>query len=479
MQQLSARAEEMGRVVFFVPRWLEDTMSPSGLPYQAVPVLSSLTGNGFAVDLFTGVHDAPDGQAVSRALDGAVAAVAWCAELNPGVQIPGLLAFLAHAAHGAPDVPRLAGGGFFPLLVPKGFDLRPLAQAIVIDQEVDALSRQLLGVAERAAAREAFSVDAMWQLDLAPFLRPESMVFGNDQPSLQIPTALGCSKRCPFCFWEPTRWRALPAPRIVDLVAHVRQRLGVRQFLFGELDFLAGKKRVLDTARGLVDRGLDIRWFALGTVDDLLRLDDDELRLLVRSGCHALELGIEAGSERALRILGKRFAPRDALRAHDRLVAAGIQPVYNFVFGWPGETAADQRATRRLIERLHGTAPKVRFNFRLYQAIPGTTMGDAAFPQGRRLPRNLDELRVYRAAPGAEMPWLSPREVRRVRFLVDYVLPLAYDDALHDRCRTDRRRSLLARLARWRSQTGFLAWSVDRQMFERLGGAALPSTYLP
>lgn len=77
------------------------------------------------------------------------------------------------------------------------------------------------------------------------------------------------------------------------------------------------------------------------------------------------------------------------------------------------------------------------------------------------------------------MPWLSPREVRRVRFLVDYVLPLAYDDALHDRCRTDRRRSLLARLARWRSQTGFLAWSVDRQMFERLGGAALPSTYLP
>lgn len=477
MQVLQTGTKERARVVMFVPRWLELASVHSGLPYRIVPVLSSLLRNGFTIDLFTGVHDEPDGDELRRRLPGAAAAIGWCAELNPGVQLPGLLQFLDTAARVAPDVERVAGGGFFALLPPPRLDLAPLTDAIVAGQEVDSLSRQLTRT--EGAPRERFDVAAMHQLDLRPFLRPEAMLFENQEPSLQIPTGLGCSKRCAFCFYEQSTWRALPAADVADLIEHTQERYGVRQYLLGELDFLASTRRALDLAERLAARRDRVRWFALGTVDDFLKLSDDDLRLLERSGCRALELGIEAGTSRALQQLGKRFGPREALEAHRRLARTGILPVYNFVFGWPGERPADRRASRRLIHRIHRTAPRVRFNFRIYQPIPGTTMGEQAMQHLPPLPRNLTEVRSYRTDRAVRLPWLPAAEERRVRFLVEYVLPLAYDDALHAPDHRDPRRTTLRRIARLRSRTGLLDWPLDRKLFERLTTAPLTNTYLP
>lgn len=477
MQHLPSRSRSRGKLVFFVPRWLEDAMSPSGLPYRVIPVLSSLTANGFDVDFFTEIHDGWQSPQLASSIADCVAAVAWCAELNPGVQVPSLLGFLERVRELAPEVRRSAGGGFFPLAPPPKLDLAPLTDTIVCGQEVDALSRCLLDEPQRDQ-REAFDVGVMRQLDLRPFFRPESMLFGNDEPTLQIPTGSGCGKRCGFCFYEQTNWRALAAKEVVDLIGHVHANYGVSQFLLGELDFLASRSRAVDIMRGLVAANLPVKWFALGSVQDLLALSDDEFSTMARSGCVTFELGIEAGGNDALRKLGKKFTVREAIAAHQRLLRAGILPVYNFVFGWPGETRQDQRATRSLIRLLGRQRQKVRFNFRLYQAIPGTTMGEQALQFLPELPSNLDELRAYRVDSERSLPWLSVAAERRVRFLTEYVLPLGYDDAMGGAA-PDWKRRMLRQLARWRSRTGFLRLPVDQRVFHETAAVGLPSTYLP
>lgn len=476
MQHLSSRVRTRGKLVFFVPRWLCDDRSPSGLPYRIVPVLSSLTANGFDVTL---IFERLDGipKELPQLLQGCTAAVAWCSELNPAVQVPGMLGFLNSVRAADDSIPRIAGGGFLPLVPPPRIDLSPLATATILSEEVDALSRHLLGeTGERPRAK--FDVDAMRHLDLEPFLREESLLFCNDAPSLQIPTAMGCGKRCTFCFWEPGNWRALPANEIVDMIAFTHERYGVKQFLFGELDFLAGPTRVRDVARGIIERKLDIRWFALGSVQDLLKLDDADMEMLVASGCHTLELGLEAGSDSALQKLGKLFRAEQAMQAHRRLVRYGILPVYNFVFGWPGQTRAEERATRRLIDEIHRTAPLVRLHFRLYQAVPSTTMGEQVFDYLPKLPKTIDELLAFREDESRRLPWLAEKEERRVRFLTEHVLPLAYSDTLQNGERS-RTRATLSRIARWRTRTGFLRLPVDRQLFERTATVGLPDTYLP
>lgn len=458
----SSASREQGRILVFVPRWLP-AGEPVGLPYRVVPALSALVRNGIAVDLVIESRDGRFSDATRRLLDGASAAVAYCAELNPAEQLPGLVAFLTAVAAAAPDLPRWIAGGFVPLC-PPGFDFEGLAEPLRSEDSgvlVQALAR-LRG--QPVDARQPFGVEALRELDLAQFTRPEPLLFGNTEPTLQLPTGLGCGKACPFCFYEATHLRLLPAPAVVAAVQACVEQHGIRQFQFGELDFLAAPARALAVADGLRERNLAVRWFALGSAVDLVRLREAELRRLVAAGLVALEVGLEAGSDRALELLGKHHTVADALHTHARLLRHGVRPIYNLLLGWPGETAADRRATIRLAERIRRSAPHAVLHFRLYQAIPGTTFGERANAAGPPLPRTLSELGGWRIEAAHRLPWLSRREAAHVIELVEHWLPLAYADELAATGASLRRRAL-AQLARLRCRSGFFGAAIDRRMF--------------
>src|SRR4029078_7545961 len=152
--------------------------------------------------------------------------------------------------------------------------LGSLAPTIVADSRTGGLAQTLDAVLRdvpvTAIRREHPAPYAALTLDLTGFLKPEPMIFGNGKLALQIPTGYGCAKRCEFCFYERTVPSLLPATDCVDLVSHCRERYGVEQFLFGELDFLTSRPRALAIADGLSDRCSGVRWFALASVQDVL-----------------------------------------------------------------------------------------------------------------------------------------------------------------------------------------------------------------
>lgn len=491
MQTLQADAPPRTRTLFFVPRWLPPTERWSGMPWRAFPILSSLAARGHRIDFVNEVEDGVDTPANRAALRECEQVVAWCSELNPATQLAGLAAFLRLAREVNPTAPRLAGGGFFTLLPPPRLKPDGYAEEIVPFWEPDlvagTLERLRSGTAPGAPAcedpaapprREKLDSFAVRRLDVRSFRRPEPMIFGNDRLALQIPTGLGCAKRCGFCMWEKTSVRLVPAEDVVDLVVDLRKRADVGQFLFGELDFLTSKKRALATVEGLASRAPGVRWFALTSVGDVAKLSDAELDLFARSGCAALELGTEAGSDDALRRLGKSFGLEEVVDATRRLLARGITPLHNIIFGYVGETAADRRDTVRFVRRLHDLGPgRVRFNFRVYQMIPSTTMGEEALKSMPPIPDTLDGLMGYRLHEGRTMPWLTPEVEREVLFLTEYVLPLAYDDALLEGKPSWSRRALRL-VARARARSGFSRFPADRRVFRRVEKVGLKGTYL-
>ncbi|MCA8968481.1 MAG: radical SAM protein [Planctomycetes bacterium] len=503
MQQLGA--SHAPRVVVFVPRWLPPKIQQQRFSHHLMPILGALRAAGYGVTFLEEGHDGRPDESWQEFLGDAALVVIWAGEMYPALQIEGLRAMLDVVPEGTPVV---VGGGFFGLLDAGELDLDRRIRAVVhgpgelvLPDVVDAVASgaplDTVGgltllegkrvVRTDAPRRRAF--DPAWngvlaELDLARYAGPEPATFDNDEPALQVHTGSGCAKRCHFCFDENTPYGVFPASSVVDAVEMTMRRGRVRQIAIGELDFFVDHRRAVAVAEQFLERGLDLRWFALGSVCDLMRLSDDEMELLARSGCHRIEIGTESGSDRLLVTMRKRHRVADVLPLVRRLRNAGIRTTHNLLFGVPEETREDRYATLKLGAAIVRADRRAHLHFRAYQIIPSTTTGSSVLTQVPNFPRTLQELHDYRfglAAGLRALPWLEPTEERWIRDLTEYVLPLAFHAPV-----TPVRGSLsriaasgLRRLARMRTRFDIrLGIAAERRFASRIGNR-LATTFVP
>lgn len=487
-------------ILVFVPNWIQAGTGPARLSHLLIPVVGALHAGGYTVRLLQEAFDGAPDPTWSPWLERAAVAVVWCAEMYPAVQIESLRRFVGECGG---SLPVVVGGGFFQLVDTASVAMDPRVTAIVhgpgevvLPRLIEAVRRGAdLGdvpgityrgndcwIATKPARRlplDPAFLHWLHEVDLRPYLHAESEIFGNDAPSLQLHTGSGCAKRCRFCFDEHTPYGLFPAETIVDALAALHRRYALRQVLFGELDFFHKTARALAVANGVIERGVNLRWFALGSVVDMLRLTDPQLATLAMSGCHRVEMGSESGSDAMLARLGKRHAARDVLRAVERLAGVGIATTHNLLLGTPGETAADRRATIQLAFAIRRRDRRAHLHFRAYQLIPRTSLGASVLDQVPDFPRTLVELRDYRFGIGAgrrALPWLDPDAERWVSDLTSYLGPMAFH-------RPDGREpwptSTLRVLARLRCRTGFRAGlSFERRLRQRLA-VRLSGTFVP
>ncbi|MFL7808422.1 MAG: TIGR04013 family B12-binding domain/radical SAM domain-containing protein [Anaerolineae bacterium] len=102
---------------------------------------------------------------------------------------------------------------------------------------------------------------------------------------------------------------------------------------------------------------------------------------LVRRYCgnDNLIFGAQTGSDRLLHALHRNHTVADVYRATEIVVAAGLTPVVDLIFGLPGEEAEDLAATLRLMEDL--VAMGAVLHTHTFMPLPGTPLEDA--PPGR------------------------------------------------------------------------------------------------
>ena len=483
-------------------------LEAQGVPFRAVSVASALFEAGWEIVWFDQEPDrdrTDRTEELRRALQGARAAFLWMNELTPAVQTENALLLASRIKTWNPSLPVVAGGPFVQLCPPEilfgeglpiDFFLRDHGEETA-PRFLEALEGRagfadvpgLVEPAERRANPKGRNGRflAEWTtlyrlLDLSPYLQSNGGIFGNGEPTLALGTGRGCAKRCSFCYWTGFEPSLLPAADLVDLVAFLRREYGVRQFHLAELDGFASRRRPLDLARGWKDRVPDSIWFTLVSPVDCGRYTEEEWDLLAEGGCRKLELGTESGSEKVLRAIGKRHAAEDVVRLTKTLLARGISPMHNFVFGTVGETDDDRRASLRLILRLHDLDPsRVFFTFRFFQAAWGVPMGDAAIETVPDFPRTLDALLSWRPLYGdpsiRSLHWLRPREERRVKRIVSYDLPMFASRMRPKNAATRALHRALRGLARARVERGFFGFPLDRWLYRIVLRRGLDCTY--
>jgi len=234
---------------------------------------------------------------------------------------------------------------------------------------------------------------------------------------LAIKTSRGCPYRCYFCHQtgkKGRKWRALPAEMVLAQMEWLRETFGIRSFHILDDNFFVDRHRARRFLEGLAQRDWDISYVINGTrVTDILRMDDETLELLARTGCAELQIGLESGSQSMLDHMIKDTTLQQVRDANQRLRQHGLTRYYELVSGHMGESKEDIRQTAELILELSAGDPGVFFApLESLTPYPGTGAFLEAERAGMIFPGDLEGWAGF-GWDRALLPWMN-KERRRL-----------------------------------------------------------------
>ncbi|MBI4403329.1 MAG: B12-binding domain-containing radical SAM protein [Deltaproteobacteria bacterium] len=242
--------------------------------------------------------------------------------------------------------------------------------------------------------------------------------FGNKV--ISIMTSRNCPHRCTFCYNSSLatteKWISEPIERTQAILIMLVEKYRPNYISFIDDDFFVVPERAKSILNFLIQKKWDISiGFRGARVDELMRLDDSVLGLLVKANTRHINIGVESGSETILKRLVKRITPEMVLALNRRLSKyESLIPLYNFFSGIPGETEEDIRKSTELILRLIDDNPQCQISgYHQYTPYPGSALYEEAIHHGFREPTTLETWNQMRLETNSKnCPWIDRRRRR-------------------------------------------------------------------
>ncbi|UCH89710.1 MAG: cobalamin-dependent protein [Thermoplasmata archaeon] len=226
--------------------------------------------------------------------------------------------------------------------------------------------------------------DFIKDLDALPFparhLLPmdEYHYFGARREMQSLLSSRGCPFKCRFCAvgaYYKNVWRPRSAKNVVDEMEQIREKFGIRAIAVMDDMATFSKRRIRNICQDIRERDLDIYW---GTVSRVDTMDFETLKLMAKSRCLQVLVGVESGSERVLQNSHKGISLQQIEQFFIWCKKLGMDTVASVVFGLPGDTKESLQETLWFIKKLN---PGVAV-FSAATPYPGTPFWDEAKQNG-------------------------------------------------------------------------------------------------
>lgn len=234
-------------------------------------------------------------------------------------------------------------------------------------------------------------------------------------------SSTGCLFRCTFCadpFVYERKWTALSPERLGEELQRWKDAYGFTDLNFQDETFFTYRKRVIGVAKEMIQRKLNCSWAATMRADQGHRLSDEDLVLLKQSGLRRLLIGVESGSQEMIDWMQKDIKLEHVIEMAERCCRLGIQAIFPFIVGFPGETEASVRASLAMAARLRQMDPGFTTPVFYFKPYPGSKITSDVVKTGFKLPNSLEAWADFDYI-GSAGPWLSAqqfREVERFKF---------------------------------------------------------------
>lgn len=163
------------------------------------------------------------------------------------------------------------------------------------------------------------------------------------KPFATMVTTRGCPWHCGYCsqvYSEKLRFRSVDL--VVEEMEFLEKRYGVKEIVFFDETFTIGKKRMLKFSEEVQRRGLNVKFNIRARVDTV---DREVVRALKQAGLRSIHMGVEAGTDRLLKIMNKQITREQTERAYRICREEGVDTRGYFMIGYYDATPADVEGT--------------------------------------------------------------------------------------------------------------------------------------
>ena len=204
------------------------------------------------------------------------------------------------------------------------------------------------------------------------FEHPDNSSVTIRKPSVTIISSRGCPGNCVFCSVHTVwgrKWRAISAKKVVNQIEFLYKKYKIKHFRINDDNLTLNKERIMEICREIVKRGIDIKWDTPSGVA-LWTLDEEVLDNMKKSGYYRITFGIESGSKKTLKYIGKNIDFDKTKKLIQYCHKIGLWVASFFIIGFPYERLEDIKETEKYI-----IESKINFPF-LFIAQPyqGTKM---------------------------------------------------------------------------------------------------------
>jgi radical SAM superfamily enzyme YgiQ (UPF0313 family) len=203
------------------------------------------------------------------------------------------------------------------------------------------------GVTYRRSRRVVRNPDAPVVLDLDAVAAPAFDLCGNIRHSRRLPVEIGrgCPFACTFCSTNDffrRRFRLRSPARVLREMRRLELLFGVTDFDLVHDMFTVDRKRVVEFCHFMRAAGTTYTWHCSARTDFV---DGELLETMSAAGCESLFFGIETGSPRLQKIIGKELGIPEAAAAVEQTDARHMRSTVSLIVGFPEETIDDLNAT--------------------------------------------------------------------------------------------------------------------------------------
>jgi len=221
--------------------------------------------------------------------------------------------------------------------------------------------------------------------------------YNTGWPVAQIVSSRGCPFKCSFCSSFKVLGRKVRYRSIDNIITEIKlliNNYGVKSFEFVDDNFLTDKKFTRELCQRMIDEKFNIEWSCPQGLH-LAGADAKTISLMDKAGCKYIAVGVESGSDRVLKKVGKGLNRKiiveklKLIKKNSRIKIMGF-----FIIGLPTETETEIEETIKFGCEL----PLDLLTYSVYLYMPGTSDTERLLnehPQYADLIKNFNKMYSY------------------------------------------------------------------------------------